>query len=329
MPRDFQETLTRLQAGEDPYTLTPEIATGLSIPRLVAQAVDLRVSLDSILERGEASEDQGAIDELLGRAFSSMRLSVDTAQAHLTMERRNWWGLSQWAAHGFQRVQLSHRLAAMLAATTIGDPQALEMPWPTFMVEIPRGLLPFVDENGNEGCIAYLLITRWLNTGEYLIRAHGPYAEAYAVDTLAGLLTLKDVHGTLIETWPEGTDLNARSVLMAMRMVAGAALMVTTNGLQPQRVQVGSRGPRRRRAQAAPTTHVYRLTKDIKLDVRECVTSYIRHGGSTPSVQSLVAGHWKRQAYGTGNTLRRWVFIEPYWRGPENAPIAVRSHQLD
>ena len=25
---------------------------------------------------------------------------------------------------------------------------------------------------------------------------------------------------------------------------------------------------------------------------------------------------------------RRWIHVEPYWRGPEDAPIALRSHKL-
>jgi hypothetical protein len=47
-----------------------------------------------------------------------------------------------------------------------------------------------------------------------------------------------------------------------------------------------------------------------------------------PSVQCLVRGHWKRQPCGHELQDRKWIQIEPYWRGPEDAPIAVRSHRV-
>lgn len=44
----------------------------------------------------------------------------------------------------------------------------------------------------------------------------------------------------------------------------------------------------------------------------------ILHGPLT--VRTMVAGHWKRQPYGEGRALRKWIHIEPFWRGPETAP---------
>ena len=31
----------------------------------------------------------------------------------------------------------------------------------------------------------------------------------------------------------------------------------------------------------------------------------------------VVVGHWKMQAYGEGRKLRKRIWVEPYWRGPE------------
>ena len=49
---------------------------------------------------------------------------------------------------------------------------------------------------------------------------------------------------------------------------------------------------------------------------------------SAPSVQTLVRGHWKHQPHGKGRSERKYIFVEPYWRGPEDAPITVRPHAL-
>jgi hypothetical protein len=43
--------------------------------------------------------------------------------------------------------------------------------------------------------------------------------------------------------------------------------------------------------------------------------------GSKWNVRSLTSGHWKRQACGEKGKERKLIWIEPYWRGPEAAPI--------
>lgn len=43
---------------------------------------------------------------------------------------------------------------------------------------------------------------------------------------------------------------------------------------------------------------------------------------------SASRGHHKRQAHGTGGLLRKWIHVEPYWRGGEDAPIAVKTHKV-
>lgn len=52
-----------------------------------------------------------------------------------------------------------------------------------------------------------------------------------------------------------------------------------------------------------------------------------RRGGKL-STQHMVRGHYKMQRHGEGGAQRKWIHVEPYWRGDENAPIAVRSHVL-
>lgn len=39
----------------------------------------------------------------------------------------------------------------------------------------------------------------------------------------------------------------------------------------------------------------------------------------------VVRGHWKQQAYGTGRTLRRRIYVMPYVKGPEGAPFLERE----
>lgn len=50
--------------------------------------------------------------------------------------------------------------------------------------------------------------------------------------------------------------------------------------------------------------------------------------GRTLTVRTLVSGHWRDQPYGKDNALRKRIWIEPFWRGPEGAPITRRQHNL-
>lgn len=46
-------------------------------------------------------------------------------------------------------------------------------------------------------------------------------------------------------------------------------------------------------------------------------------------VQLKVAGHWKKQPYGPERMLRKVIWIQPYWKGPEGSPIKPGSeHRL-
>jgi hypothetical protein len=47
--------------------------------------------------------------------------------------------------------------------------------------------------------------------------------------------------------------------------------------------------------------------------------------GRTYTSRVWVTGHWRNQAHGPGRTLRRPVYIHPFLRGPEDAPIKLST----
>lgn len=47
--------------------------------------------------------------------------------------------------------------------------------------------------------------------------------------------------------------------------------------------------------------------------------------GRTYTSRVWVTGHWRNQAYGPGRALRRLVYIHPFLRGPEDAPIKLST----
>ena len=70
----------------------------------------------------------------------------------------------------------------------------------------------------------------------------------------------------------------------------------------------------------------YTVVRPVVLDCRVAVRDYIAGGGKSPTVRSLVRGHWRNQVHGPRNSLRKWIHVEPFWRGPDGAPVAVRPH---
>jgi len=45
------------------------------------------------------------------------------------------------------------------------------------------------------------------------------------------------------------------------------------------------------------------------------------HSGRTYQVQWIVSGHWRNQACGPGRASRRLIFVDPYTKGPDGAPL--------
>ena len=74
---------------------------------------------------------------------------------------------------------------------------------------------------------------------------------------------------------------------------------------------------------------LWRLGREIKLprEVRDAARTFVGRGfmPSKWRIQSrfTVRGHWRNQPFGPGRTERRRRWIAPYWKGPENASVAI------
>lgn len=45
-------------------------------------------------------------------------------------------------------------------------------------------------------------------------------------------------------------------------------------------------------------------------------------------VRTRVAGHWRNQPHGPQNSLRKLLWIQPFWRGAEDAPVSTPKHEV-
>ena len=239
-------------------------------------------------------------------------------------------GMLQWAVAwhgcGFPRVHLGHKHAAALMATktkatSIPDAKA---PWDTFMVDVPEGMIEWpvrlfrvsdpdaVVERRMASIRGVAVMVNASGVVLFTIDNNGDPCSTIVADSVGALGDFEDDKPPLV---------------LCARLVLGVCMEMTSTtykggSLRPQPVK---RDPRT----GEPRTWTFQLTRDVKVDCRDAVRAYSQgRTHASPSVQCLVRGHWKQQACGKGGSERKNIFVEPYWRGPEDAHIALRKHAV-
>lgn len=273
------------------------------------------------------AEGASALDRLVGPQHVRGGDLGDVLTRFIRRRRHDW--AVAWHNNGYPRVTLGHRHAASLMSThtnpeSISDARA---PWSAFLLDIPYGLIEYPVKTvcrveGTEtisgtktlhAALALVLCDVDRIAEVYIYGSDGEYRSMLQTDSLEKLGAFKHAD--------PGTELVARLVL-------GVCLEMTTPTYKGAR-SVGPQPIRRDPRTGEPRTWVFRLSRDVKVDCRDVVRDYCRGVGSAsaPSVQCLVRGHWKHQPCGKGSEERKYIFVEPYWRGPEDAPIAMRKHR--
>jgi hypothetical protein len=270
-----------------------------------------------------------------------------------------WFGL--WGDLAFPRVQMSHSFAAQLMATTISQKEIpnVEAPWPAFVLEVPHGLLPLPLANGTTTHIERIHVVshflpshfpspRWWSfwitgQGVEIIRA-GVLEEAVVargkreiadrplsrIDGPRPAGEPRDIPIENDEAFWEGyaAEHEERLSVLIGRLVIGACVFMTERAnYQERTAKMGrSLAPHAQRVGKKPESRVYIVGKPVKVDFRLAVKAYLEGTRGPLTVQSLIAGHHKMQPHGPGSVERKWIYVSPYWRGPEDGPILVRPH---
>ena len=234
-----------------------------------------------------------------------------------------------WLACGLPRLVLSHKLSASLAATSIPEEfhSTIEAPWNWFVVVVPKGVFynsedstllvrPVDLEEGGRGL--RLRYQHW-SSPECINRGGKPVAEMAVTAPLSefaqpdDVLRLRELDGEL-----------QRSLALHAQLVFGCMVELQGNESLGQARRGVAEGIRR----GPPKAWNLCISRPVRCDVRSHCRDYLAGSGKKLSKQFMVRGYWRRQPYGPGGELRRFQHIEPYWRGPEDAPIAVRPHVL-
>lgn len=270
----------------------------------------------------------------------------------------------RWAMSGYPTVQLGHRTAAAFMATKIRPDDAaafVRCPWPGFGIRIPSDLLTIEDE-GILRPVSFIGVTavesthvkgfekdpvhtRWWYKLIAASQRETPrdlpdYVSSFfdsislwAFNIPTEHLATKDAGASTDEAFTRWDTLpvhssDERSEQLARSLIMSCCLYLSGDPREREARQgsitVTKRQSKQRESDTLPPYTSYEVQSSIKINLQHAMRDYVRHGGSAPTVQTMAAGHWKRVAYGHGHALRRLQHIEPYWRGPIDAPVSTR-----
>jgi hypothetical protein len=231
---------------------------------------------------------------------------------------------TEWARCGFPQVTLGHRLAASLMGSSMAPdlvPQ-LNIPWPAFSIVVPDGIVFGAGEGGRHEDVACAHVLT--DSTQIRILASGDRGTTWSAPTryLTNLAEPIRDDGPGMLAHPLDS-LDERMLTIVDRLFLGVCVELSAP-LDRDAIRKASGGRAKRAPGSEPKIWTYALKRDVVVDVREAVKSYVLDGRKSPLYQSYVRGHYRRHPT-QGDRL---VTVHPHYRGPEGAPIATRQHVL-
>lgn len=247
----------------------------------------------------------------------------------------------KWASCGFPVVQIGEIFAAALMATEItpGVVDDLRGPWAALWVDFPNRLLSVNDESGHPYPIVALRIA-FFDVG------HGRLVDWQAM-AANGITIGRSVPAAQLLT-PVGQDTHEyddvfgppiagnevpRLYVLFERLVVGLCLsMSDPDNVRERPLVPGKLRKPTKRKNPRPTFRFFTVGIPTSVDCRAAVRAYAAgvepKPGKALALQMLVRGHWKRQHHGERNAKVKIIWVQPYWRGPDTAPILTRPHVM-
>lgn len=264
---------------------------------------------------------------------------------------------TRWAEYGFPVLKLSSAQASALVLTE-ADSEILEKPeapWRAFFITFSNPWISDIEGGAIKAIRVFRLksdsaaeeeemgvedwfIEVFLERDRYrdISKSKSLYADFE-------LLTLPDedvfrraIHEIQGGT-PGGTDFSdaqKRVMNLAKRLVVNASIFITgqnREGLERVTSLHSKRSAMFRRAlekTQGPPVQEYVIGMPVSVDFTEVLHEYVsgESGDRLRKIRWVVRGHFRNQACGPKQSLRKQIYIEPHWKGSEDAPILVREH---
>jgi hypothetical protein len=289
-------------------------------------------------------DDEVAINRLLD--YCSVYDTTTFLLLGLPDNQLTWSWICRWADCAFPHIVLGHKVASALMSSKASPEILKDMnpPWEAFMVSIPDGIFgTYCPVTQREVSLTNLGIQRsylkeknkyvwnwrlWGNESAVQIWQHGLASEKLIEYENVKIENYED----LFDTYPDLKD--DRISKLVNRLIVGICLTFPEHnkpiGSGSKMKLTKKKGYIFDSEKKIPVSRSYELRAPIKIDCRDVVKEYIEHGaprkGSSPTVQSFIAGFYRRPPHGIQKGLPKTVWVHPHVRGPKDAPIAVRSH---
>lgn len=256
----------------------------------------------------------------------------------------------KWYHYGCQSLDVEEKYAASLCATKITrtELEHVKLPWLCFVIRVPKVLQNLTVQG--EG-LKLVVVNHAKYTSKIAVVGEEATQEASFDQYQLHLLTnnrFRIVAVRQLSDWErpnsevgydvlqrmevEHGELERRQFEILGRFVLGAIISMNDPKAHRQYIKLS---PGKNPSLGSPRygtnndVVLHKIGRPVKIDVREVIQSYTGgHTDRVSNVRTLVAGHWKSQAHGPKNTLRRWQHVECYWRGKEGDPLIIRPHVL-
>jgi len=246
--------------------------------------------------------------------------------------------MARWYDQGLPVVTLGHKYSAALMATSISKEVGdyVKPPWKAFLIHLPAGLLSTASLRGSTGITRVVVHYVQNSDGSHVwnwsaFGSTDPTTLYSYGNNLERLLSDDQLETNDGPVFLELTESDERVSMLIGRLIVGVCLGFSDpNNVKPQGPRARSYPHTQVRKHKEPTTRTFILGGAVKVDCRQAVREYV--AGTTThklSVQVLVRGHWRAQVHGVKRSLRKVIWIEPFWRGPEDAPILAKTEVKD
>lgn len=215
---------------------------------------------------------------------------------------------TQWKKCAFARLSVGAKLGAALMLTDA--PEGVVAPWEAWSLCVPDGII-----KAQTSTRTFSVMRLWCYGTE-------PVAAVAKSDT--------DKEAYFINSFD---DDDTPWKALARNFVKGACLSLSIDVETHRKANWGPRGSKRAPGVVPDAGVDYVLSGTVEIDLRDEVKRICEgrkssggHGGLT--VQFLVRGHWRNQAVGVRHSDRKRIWIEPFWKGPEESRVLLRTHRI-
>ncbi len=284
-----------------------------SASNLELAGMNVAYAMDPLWRRGGTIHDENIATLFHHERGKSPRLEKLMTHILATMEVANddvevQEFLFTWFRSTFARLEVGHKLAASLCLTDVPDDIEVKAPWEAWSLIVPDGV---IFDPGHA-------VRFWVVGTTIAFMVHDGEITAYKHYTREQLKTDKSEY--------------ARTYELINNLVRGACLALSNPAeFKKERSTVsGSSKGSNRSGPPELTQARFLLSAPLTIDLRKEVSEYVQgtRKGVSPKVQFLVRGHWKNQPYGPKQSLRKQIWIKPFWKGDEEARVLLRRAEI-